>query len=363
MKLILLGDMAFFGKCSLTSNPYAHEYFSEVAERLYQVDYVVGNLETPFSQKKKTHGAKSAYICSDVENVELLKMLHVKAVTLANNHMFDYGKEGYETTKRVLSENNIEFFGTEGESLNVDFDDNHLTFEGFCCYSANPLQTVSYGGYGVNEYNVPKADSLLSLHEAEGRLSIFAVHAGLEHVNYPSLDHVKAARKLAQKHHFVYYGHHPHVAQGIEKVNGSLIAYSLGNFCFDDIWSSASKEKPLVELTENNRTSFMLELVIEDNKVEGYNIIPIYIGKDKMSVGKGTTLEMLNDFTDTLNNTPAVEYERMRMSALNEREQERKKARNLNWYLRRLKPRYFMMIINAAINARRYSHSIKLFIR
>ena len=41
--------------------------------------------------------------------------------------------------------------------------------------------------------------------------------------------------------------HHPHVAQGIEMHKSSLIAYSLGNFCFDDVYTSVSKA-PLVKL-------------------------------------------------------------------------------------------------------------------
>lgn len=355
MKLILLGDMAFFGKCSLGTNTCAKDYFADVAKRLEVADYVVGNLETPFSIRKKTYGAKSAYICSEVQNVKLLKQLNVKAVTLGNNHMFDYGKEGYVTTKRVLKDNGIEFFGSEGKGVYLDFDNNHLAFEGFCCYSSNPLQTVSYGEYGINEYNLSTVDKVLTKHDKENRLSILAVHAGLEHVNFPSLDHIKAARYLASKHKYIYYGHHPHVAQGIEMVDGSLIAYSLGNFCFDDVWSSASKDKPLVELTENNRSSFMLEITIDNNDVKGYEIIPIYIGKDKLYVGRGTTAEDLKRFTDFINSMQPQDYEKMRKEILTKRISERKAQRNFEWYLKRLRPRYVKIMLNARHNAKKYA--------
>lgn len=358
MKLILLGDMAFFGRCSLSSNPNAREYFADVAKRLAQADYVVGNLETPFSIKKKIHGAKSAYICSDVENVALLKMLHVNAVTLANNHMFDYGKEGYETTKKVLTENGIAFFGSEGKSLCFDIEDNHLAFEGFCCYTTNPLQTVPYGKYGVNEYDLTSAEERLAKHDAEGRLSILAVHAGLEHVNYPALDHVKAARKLAGKHKYIYYGHHPHVAQGLEIHQGSLIGYSLGNFCFDDIWTSANNKSPLVSLTENNRSSFILEIEIKHNEIVGYQITPIYIGRDKLHIGRGTAAEDLKKYMLPIDSMSYDEYNRMRNEILGSRIKERKAQRNLTWYLKRLKPRYLRILINARNNSKKYRKKI-----
>lgn len=363
MKLVLIGDIALFGRCSLTTNPNARKYFADVANCLSNADYVVGNLETPFSLKKKTYGAKSAYICSDVDNVDLLKFLHVNAVTLANNHMFDYGKEGYETTKKVLADNGIGYFGVEGRRLDVEIEGNQLSFEGFCCYTTNPLQAVPYGDYGINAYNYEVVDRLLTTHDNENRLTILSVHAGLEHVNYPSLDHVSVARRLAENHNYIYYGHHPHVSQGIEKRNGSLIAYSLGNFCFDDIWSTKDKEKPQVSLTDNNRSTFILELTIEHNKLVGYDVIPVFIGKEKMEIGNGTTIEMLKRYTDFINTTPEEDYNKERENVLNKRIKERKGQRTFQWYLKRLRPRYFRLIIDGKNNRKKYNQNIKQYIK
>lgn len=352
MRIALIGDVALFGRCTTPG------YFQEVADYLSQFDFVVGNLETPFSIKKKTYGAKSAYLCSDVKNVGVLKLLHVKAVTLANNHIFDFGKEGYETTKQVLSENGIEYFGCEGRYFNLDCKDNHLSFEGFCCYSTNPLQAVKYGAYGVNEYNVSTVDDKLTGHDSEERLTILAVHAGSEHVNYPCLDHVKAARMLAGKHKYVYYGHHPHVVQGIEHVNGSLIAYSLGNFCFDDIWTSASTENPLLELSENNRSSFILEINVMHNEIVSYDVTSIFIGQDRLRIDHRITKESLERLMDPVDNMPSDEYVQMRKQVLDARYAERRKARNIKWYLKRLRPRYLKLIINGKKNAEKYRQNL-----
>ena len=70
----------------------------------------------------------------------------------------------------------------------------------------------------------------------------------------PSSDDVKFARHLANQFNYVYYGHHPHVIQGFERVNKSTIFYSLGNFIFDDVYTSKDKEKPLIALSESNKT-------------------------------------------------------------------------------------------------------------
>jgi len=123
--------------------------------------------------------------------------------------MFDYGEEGYETTKRVLEENSIKWFGAEGKEVVVEKDSNKVAFAGFCCYTSNPLHCVRYGDYGVNAYNIGKVRKVLRKYDNRGMLNIVAVHAGLEHVNYPAIEHVRAARLLADVCPYVYYGRHP----------------------------------------------------------------------------------------------------------------------------------------------------------
>ena len=351
MRIAFLGDIALFGRCS------TQDYFNEAAALLAEYDYVVGNLETPFSYKKRTYGAKSAYICSDPSQVKLLKQLHVNAVSLANNHMFDYGKEGYETTKQVLNANDIAWFGSEGKDHCITIENNHLAFLGFCCYSTTPLKCVRYGDYGVNEYDVQFVQEKAISYSEKGFLPVLSVHSGNEHVNYPSLDGINAAHLLADTVPLIYYGHHPHVVQGIEKKGDSLIAYSLGNFCFDDVYSSVSKS-PLVPLSENNRCSCVLSVVIENSKLISWDIVPIYLGKDKLHVGKGVTPEIIGRYTDAIRQMAPEKYETMRTALLNDYYESRRKNRGMDWYIKRLRPRYFRIILNAIKNDRNYRRCV-----
>lgn len=361
MKIAFIGDIALFGHLSLTVNPHLSDYFEEVSGYLAKEDYVIGNLESPFSIAKKSHGAKSAYLYSDPENVEVLIWLHVSAVTLANNHMFDYGKEGYETTKRLLEENDIRWFGAEGRDFILEAQNNRLAFSGYCCYSSGPRECVPFGEYGVNEYHLGTAIEHLRDYAAKGFLNVVCVHAGKEHVNYPGMDTVKAARLLTKEAPVLYVGHHPHVAQGIERLDNSLIAYSLGNFCFDDVYSSVS-DKPLIELSENNRESFILEVTIEENKIVDYSIVPIYIGKNRMVLGKGVTQDIIDQYTEPIHRLSETEYDAMRSSLLNAYIDDRKKMRDVAWYIKRMRPRYVSMLLNGKINRNKYNKSIKKFI-
>ena len=87
MKIALLGDIAFFGKNSIKKNSSLFNYYKDVKCYLADYDIVIANLETPFNDSSKPYGYKSAYIDSDIENVEILKYLGVSIVNLANNHI------------------------------------------------------------------------------------------------------------------------------------------------------------------------------------------------------------------------------------------------------------------------------------
>lgn len=358
MKLALLGDIALFGCCTTKA------YFKVIGEYLSNFDYVVGNLETPFSAAKKTSGAKSAYICADPISISILDQLHINAVTLANNHMFDYGKEGYELTKKLLSEAGIVWFGAEGRELHVDIKGNSISFAGFCCYTTNPLKCVDYGGYGVNAYNVSQVEGFVKRSKKEGFLPIIAVHAGLEHVNYPSIDHIMAARKLSKIGPFVYYGHHPHVVQGVEDYSGSLLAYSLGNFCFDDIYTDLSKSIPLVELTDNNRIGMILELDIENNAIKNWKEQIIHIGDENEGISLIEEPHSITDYNLALRTCVhnQGEYNANRNAILNSRLAERKSKRTVVWFLKRLRPRYFRLLFDMKKNLKLYKENVQKYI-
>lgn len=356
MKIAFLGDIALIGQFSLYSNSKLIKIGWGGVERLLsECDYVVGNLETPFSYKRKKYGAKSAFLCTEPENIELLKMLGVNAVTLANNHIFDYGKEGYELTKQLLDEAGIEWFGAEGKELKIEMAGNKFALSGWCCYSTNPQGCVKNGNYGINEFDMEEVVKVLKHNANEGILNIVAVHAGIEHVNYPSLDTVKVAESLSKTGSMIYYGHHPHVAQPVERKGDSLIAYSLGNFCFDNTYAHKRDSEPIVKLSESNRESFILKVTIEDNMIKNHETIPIYIGQQGIEIGKGITQEVLDGWRDKMHTLSDDNYQQMRLAQRNEWVGERKAKRGIRWLLSHLRPRYAQLLVTNHMNAKRYA--------
>jgi len=361
MKIALLGDIAFFGKYSI-ENKSIFEYFRDASELLKNYDCVIGNLETPFCNTSKPFGYKSAHIKAEPENIEILKYLNVGIVNLSNNHILDYGIKGYEKTKKVLSDNGIEFFGIDNKQYRVEKNGQKIALSGFCCYSTNALGYYNHKTKkGVNVLNAFDIEKLLLKNSEEGYFNIVSIHAGQEHVNYPNYDHVEMARLFSDKVPYIYYGHHPHVLQGIEEENESLIAYSIGNFCFDDVYTDKST-KPLIEQTKENKSSMILSVEIEDNKIVKYNTIPIYLGDSKMEIQSNDEIQnKISDFSNYLS-LPKEKYIMQRNIELNSFVEGRKNHRDFNWYIKRINYRSISLIINSILNKRKYKQAVKNYL-
>jgi poly-gamma-glutamate synthesis protein (capsule biosynthesis protein) len=354
MKIALLGDIAPFGRYCITRNEGLLKYFSPVADYLSQFDLVIGNLETPFVTNERPIGGKSATIKADPDNVALLSALGISHVTLANNHIGDFGQRAYERTKAVLEEAGIGWFGTEGKQIKLQQSREKIALLGYCSYNTNPSTVTAQSGAGLNYLDVEDVCRMLEENTAEGYLSILAIHSGQEHVHLPSSDDVAFARGLARNYDYVYYGHHPHVIQGHEIIGSSAIFYSLGNFVFDDVFTSRDQHEPLIRLSEANRTGAIATVEISDGHVVGSAMTPVYMAPDRMLIGEEVHWAEIESFDAYLADACTPEYDRRRSSIIADFIKNRRELRNLNWYLRRLNLNSFGIILKARKNSRLY---------
>jgi len=354
MRIALIGDIGFFGKYSIENNSSVFDYFESVANYLNQFDYVVGNLELPFLQGGRAIGSKSAYLKSSPQNIELLKYLNINIVTLANNHIYDFGKQGLESTIKLLEEHKIQYFGVNNKDLILE--DAKIAMHGYCCYSTNP-----YGlNHNVNPFNIPTVKSKLEHYHASGLLNLISVHAGIEHVNCPAYHDINIARSLTETCPYVYHGHHPHVLQGVERYDNSLLAYSLGNFCFDDVYTSKSDE-PLVKQSDNNKSSAIVELEVEKGKLISHKTVGLYMGEKSLDIHQDKMNRQLAAYTQLLAK-PEQEYTARRNRLLSAYVAKRKTMRNFNWYIKRLNFNSVVMILRAKFNLRQHKKNVLRYV-
>ncbi|MFW2342857.1 CapA family protein [Brevundimonas sp.] len=355
MKIALLGDIAPFGRCCVRERPNLLSELDKVAEALRGHDVVIGNLETPFIGDEKPVGSKSAHVKSHPDNVMILRHLGVTHVTLANNHIFDYGVDGYNRTTDLLEKNNIGWFGTEDRSLRLEVDSEKIALLGYCSLNTNPSQQTMAGKQGLNLLDVDRVMADMEDCRQSGYLPIVAVHSGQEHVHTPSSEDVAFARKLASKYSYVYYGHHPHVIQGKELVDGSPIFYSLGNFLFDDVYTPRDPDKPLIRLSEANRTGIVVSLDVQNGAVQSSRVLPIHIGPDRIRFDHEVSGFAADEFDPALRTAGSDGYNASRGAAIESYIGGRRSLRDMKWYLRRLNPASAGIILAARRNAKRHA--------
>lgn len=207
---------------------------------LQQADITVINEEFPFGTTGTPAEDKQFTFRVNPSYVDIFKQMGVDAVTLANNHILDYGEEPLAETMKTLDEAEILYAGA-GDSIG----------------QAKELQVIEVNGkrYGmlaasrvipVASWNVQNHapgvfctyDPTLLLEEIKAArsqcdyLAVY-VHWGIERNANPEDYQKNMARQYIDAGADAVIGSHPHVLQGIEYYNGKPIFYSLGNFIFN----------------------------------------------------------------------------------------------------------------------------------
>lgn len=354
MKIALLGDIAFFGQYCLKNNHRIFSYFENVRNYLKEFDLVIGNLETPFVNKDNPIFGKSATIKSDPRNVEILSSLGITHLTLANNHMGDHGVRAYELTKKLLSDCQIDWYGTEGKQVKIEYKGEKIALLGYCSYNTNPSHISIKKKKGLNYLRAKEVYFNMKKNSDSGFFNILAIHSGQEHVHSPSAEDVRFARLLAEKFDYIYYGHHPHVIQGYEKVNNSALFYSLGNFIFDDVYTSRDIHKPLIKLSEENKTGLICDIEIKNGLLTKTDSIQVYMGKERMLLGQEVKCDHREIYNSYLSQAGSIDYDSARNQQILKYFSSRKKMRDLKWYLNRLNLNSLGIIMKSKLNARKY---------
>lgn len=359
MKIALLGDIAFFGRFCITKNKNIFEQLESLKDYLSSFDFVVGNLETPFSDKEKPIWGKSATIKAHPDNIEVLKWLGITHVTLANNHMGDYGSKAFKRTKQLLERKEINWYGAENKKSYIEHPDGKIALQGYCSFNTNPSSINSKEKYGLNYLDISNVLDDIREHLSLGYLNIISIHSGQEHVHLPSMDDISFARLLAKEFDYIYHGHHPHVIQGYERSENSEIFYSLGNCLFDDVYRHKDSSSPLVKLSEANKTGAIAEIEVLNGKVNSSNITPTYIASDRVLVNDQVENFEMTSINKYLTTAGSKTYSDTRKKMIKTYIESRHEMRDFKWYLSRLNTNSIGIIVKAIHNKRLYDSSFR----
>lgn len=227
-------------------------------------------------------------IYQNKKNVEiLLKDLQVDMVTLANNHLLDFGDAGLIETLQNLNNTGNKYVGA-GKDLReavktrtIELDDKQIAILNI---AENEWASATVGRGGAHPLNVIENAQAIRKAKETSDLVIVLLHAGVEYLEHPTPDVRKLCKHYAACGASLIVGHHPHVVQGHELINGTMIYYSLGNFIFDSSALSASTSNGAlleVELSDDMPLITTLHPLEFDSKTETWDLVA-GIAKEKL---------------------------------------------------------------------------------
>ncbi len=214
----------------------------ELLERMRSADLFCLNSEFAFTAGGAALDGKAYTFRSDPANVSIYQEMGVDLVTLANNHIYDFGPEGLTDTLATLDGAGIAHVGA-GETLADamtpyywEHDGVTVAFVSACCAEQNrftPEATADSSGVLLC-YETDKFVSAIQTARQNADYVIACVHWGTDYVYEASAQQRADARTYIDAGADVVVGTHSHCLQGIEYYDGKPIFYSLGSCWFNE---------------------------------------------------------------------------------------------------------------------------------
>ncbi len=227
-------------------------------------DYAVVNLEGPVTDMRRSP-VKSIDFLFHPSVIPVLKEQGIDAVSQANNHALDQGTVGYNDSVRRLREAGLLVFG-------------HQVDDGPVALATTTIHglRIAFLGFNTtdNAMNREQAATAIALAQEQADTVIAYVHWGTEYRSRPDTSSVETAHWLIDQGVDVVIGGHPHWVQGISSYKDKPIAWSLGNFIFDQ------------DFYTQTRQGLAVALVIRGDKIE-IEPIPVQIDRSQPRLVEG----------------------------------------------------------------------------
>ncbi len=239
----MVGDVMFGRHVERVIERHGHDALLHDVEPWLEGDYVSANLEQVISDEDDLPEAdKLIHLSSGSEAAAALAGAGFTTVSLANNHAMDHGIPGLRDTIEALDDVGIAHAGAGvdlDEAVRTDYQEHgDLTVAtlSFTDAFVEGFIARSFQG-GVLQADPGTFGPLIQQADQEADLVIAHFHWGEEYDLSPNADQRELARFAAEAGADIVVGHHPHVLMPVERIDDTLVFYSLGNFVFDQGWS------------------------------------------------------------------------------------------------------------------------------
>lgn len=235
-------------------------------------DFSSVNLETQLGDELNKGAKKSVTFYSPPEILDALTWAGIDYVSLGNNHTFDFLEPGLEMTLAFLQNSSLGYSGAglnETVALkpfNVKLAKSEYALSAYVGWPGGviPNQVAEAHKGGAALGTAQNIRSGVDKARKSNQIPIVQYHGSLEYSEQPSLITEQRIKNGIDAGAALALAHHPHVLQGFELYNGKLIAYSLGNFLFDQYFYATSY-------------SMLLYVWMDGDQLHRAEIVPVYI--------------------------------------------------------------------------------------
>ncbi len=259
-KIILDGDVDFA--------------FEKVRDIISGADIAFANLESTISDQNGVTKRGVWRFTAPPAAADSLANAGFDIVSLANNHVWDFGEDALFETQLHLDRVGIKYTGT-GQDLDSAYTPAMFEVNGIKIAFFAVTNIFNYGIYPDHDafdYLAWLDMERLSQAIADVRdtvdIVVVSAHWDREYKDRPWDSTVDLAHEIADSGADIILGHHPHVPQGIEIYNDTFIIYSLGNFAFHQTTKESIWKK----------RSIILILTLTKDGVKSYEMIPVVCG-------------------------------------------------------------------------------------
>lgn len=297
LSIVAVGDImigsAYPDKSNLPKDDAINSF--KKVDTFLKGDIVFGNLEGCFLNSGKSTKCKDTIgnSCFAFRMPEryagIIKKAGFNLLSIANNHVGDFGLKGRQKTAAILDSLNINYAGLQSYP-SVIFEKDSIKYA-FCAFAPNE-NTVS-----INKLD--SAKSLVARLKEQADIVIVSFHGGgegakFEHV--PKTNEIFYEENRGDVYAFahgvidagadVVLGHGPHVTRAVEVYKNKFIAYSLGNFCTYGMFSLKGPNgfAPLLQLKIKSNGDFILADIVsvKQDKINHLTLDPNYTAFKKI---------------------------------------------------------------------------------
>jgi len=324
MKILFAGDIVIY-------EPDKFAISERLKELFIEQDISVCNFEAPIANSEIDMKILKIgpNICQGTESIECLAQVGFKLVSLANNHIMDYGKNGLKNTFDELAKKNI-----SGVGAGFSFEEAYKPY--FFELNDTKVAFIALGQaeFGVFKHeendsgyawiNHPKINDLIIKTKKQVDFLYIIIHAGVEQIPYPLPEWQMRYRELIDCGADCIIGSHPHIVQGYEVYKNKYIFYSLGNFYFNTEGITKEVEK------EWNRS--LVTLINTDNPME-ISIIPVSVKNNIIDIEESTDFKY-----DIANRSNLIMDSEKYTKTMNDIAEKLWNSNYKNYYFRALRP-------------------------